>query len=523
MPINCTAQHVLKANPDVSGKGVLIAFVATAYLILFFCASSYLLCDSVAIPTRIDKMFLDSLWRPANGRGGSVTHSRHPSLTEKSLNEIVLAFSDQQIVTGIAILISGFVQIEKGLSTHHWANIVNLAWFSSVSHLTTLTMLRKYLQKKKRLWRLIGMALMLVMLACGMGSLGYYYKAAHPAWCLFRPNDWKKELMTPPYYNSIYVGCALTVIGLGYVARVILLYPSTSDSIKKKLEKYRIGIDGYLVSQHARIPKSARPIPVLWRIYYKICCSFYVLAVLAIDLYSSMLWEITWLGFTLVWGTVRLFRERNFIQQTNDTNVGWDENIWGFGQVLPIVLLALPFASAYEAMNADFYDEDDKNDSPSSTPPRTSPQAFTVLNPLDECSFDLYSTPWFSKVVILQYGLSLTVLCDAIYFFSYDLGTWDLTYQPGIIVADYAIWLSINFGIVWVFTLVCADSDLHILWFNSSLGRRLSQGFSCIAAWTIPIVLLIGASVAYVIQMYTNPSLICVVWKNWYRCPAKTS
>ncbi|KAJ5102689.1 hypothetical protein N7532_003218 [Penicillium argentinense] len=41
--------------------------------------------------------------------------------------------SDLQIVTGFSIMISGFAQLNCGLTTFEWQMIIHLAWFSSIS------------------------------------------------------------------------------------------------------------------------------------------------------------------------------------------------------------------------------------------------------------------------------------------------------------------------------------------------------------------------------------------------------
>lgn len=43
--------------------------------------------------------------------------------------QIVLSMSDQQLVTGLAILISGFYQLKHELLFYHWQMITSLAWF----------------------------------------------------------------------------------------------------------------------------------------------------------------------------------------------------------------------------------------------------------------------------------------------------------------------------------------------------------------------------------------------------------
>lgn len=82
--------------------------------------------------------------------------------------------SDLQIVTGFSILISGFTQLRCGLTAYHWLLIVKLAWFSSLTHLSCLRLLRTYLYSRasERLWRLLAMGALAIMLAVGLFSTG---------------------------------------------------------------------------------------------------------------------------------------------------------------------------------------------------------------------------------------------------------------------------------------------------------------------------------------------------------------
>jgi hypothetical protein len=93
--------------------------------------------------------------------------------------------SDTQIVTGLSILASGFSQINCGFSIFHLHMVVFLAWFSSVTHLTTLTFLRRHIHDNHgiRTLRLILMMLLVVTLAvalaptggaCGLQNAGQY-------------------------------------------------------------------------------------------------------------------------------------------------------------------------------------------------------------------------------------------------------------------------------------------------------------------------------------------------------------
>jgi hypothetical protein len=109
---------------------------------------------------------------------GPVTSASSSGLDRKwyrAIANTLLAFSDQQVITFVAILGAGYSQLGCGLSTYHWQNILNLAWFSSVTHLTTLNTLRDHLRQNRglRLWRLCGMSITAIMLIIGLGSTGF--------------------------------------------------------------------------------------------------------------------------------------------------------------------------------------------------------------------------------------------------------------------------------------------------------------------------------------------------------------
>lgn len=57
----------------------------------------------------------------------------------------MLAMSDLQILTGVSILMRGYIQLHYGITCWHWQQLVYLAWFSRVTHQACLTLLRAYL------------------------------------------------------------------------------------------------------------------------------------------------------------------------------------------------------------------------------------------------------------------------------------------------------------------------------------------------------------------------------------------
>jgi hypothetical protein len=149
--------------------------------------------------------------------------------------------SDLQILTGTSILISGYVQLGYGLSAFHWQIIVLLAWFSSITHLSCLTFLRNYLYNRpaERVWRLVGMGLMLVMLLVAMIPTGGY------DWTTFDYRRYGFSTPAPSDYAICYwrptgddVGFSFStmvisvlLLALGFIHRVIRMHRTLSVSV----------------------------------------------------------------------------------------------------------------------------------------------------------------------------------------------------------------------------------------------------------------------------------------------------
>lgn len=60
---------------------------------------------------------------------------------EEALEKFILALSDQQLVTGLALLITGFQKCD--ISVYSFTVVTGLAWFSCTTHLSTLLLLQR--------------------------------------------------------------------------------------------------------------------------------------------------------------------------------------------------------------------------------------------------------------------------------------------------------------------------------------------------------------------------------------------
>lgn len=148
--------------------------------------------------------------------------------------------SDLQIVTGLSLLVSGLTQLRCGLSAYHWLFITYLAWFSTLTHLACLTLLRHYLSTRspERGWRLFAMGFQALLLMIGICFTGNW------TWAV------EDDRLEENHTSSIedYAICSLHVIprkeisfasmvfselliALAFFARVVKLYKILSVGI----------------------------------------------------------------------------------------------------------------------------------------------------------------------------------------------------------------------------------------------------------------------------------------------------
>jgi hypothetical protein len=177
--------------------------------------------------------------------------------------QAILAMSDAQIVTGISILAGGFSQLNCGLSIFHWHMVVRLAWFSSVTHLTTLTFLRRYIHDNHaiRMLRLVLMLALMLMLAvaliptggdCGLQAYstdylgsGFYGLTSYtdkgpvypgsPAQCCFSAMSNKASFIGTNKMNLDLMIISEVLLICTSLSRVLKLFRSSSEFVKRWL------------------------------------------------------------------------------------------------------------------------------------------------------------------------------------------------------------------------------------------------------------------------------------------------
>lgn len=97
-------------------------------------------------------------------------------LTPASPLQSIIMLCDAQLLTGLSILTSGYILSQSGLDAYHWQILTYLAWFSTITHLSGLSVLRSHLSKHLRgkYVRFFLMCCLLVMLLVAIVPTAFF-------------------------------------------------------------------------------------------------------------------------------------------------------------------------------------------------------------------------------------------------------------------------------------------------------------------------------------------------------------
>lgn len=329
-------------DPDIAGTGVLIAFLAPAYLTWILATVAYLM----GWVNKSERSTLDEKIRKALHLRNRTVSDR----TESAVRKTVLLCSDLQIIAGLGILIAAFSRWNI-ISVYHYQVAAYLAWMSSNVHLTTMTILREHLQKntKVRFWRVGAMIILLIFLVIALiptvskswawlnGSSGFsifhvpkpHSGASVPAKCF-----WRKRFTQEIDAATIM---SYFILAFMYIWKVALLYEPSERFLHKWL---RAKPQYYLEKAVAHARQDGK------NFGYKLRLGSFMLFVALADFCESFMASLWMLGISMVWGSLRVLATRMAIP----AQVRHDEKKVTFGQVLPIFLLFLPLMTLAEKL-----------------------------------------------------------------------------------------------------------------------------------------------------------------------------
>ncbi len=238
----------------------------------------------------------------------------------EALQNAVLTFSDLQIVTGISLAVSGYSQVHCQLTAYDAELIIDLVWFSSITHLATLTSLRRYFRERPalKIWRMVCTGITVGMLSYALISTGYdvelppasdsasdlpsTWLLAYPAWCFLHLHELDNAVKAYSQagqtgyvtYNSPYIALIMTFLVVSFVTRTIRLFPTASDKIRTV---FRTKPSQALKNKLARLKHRVRCAKTnsdrrFRRLSYKSLLSIYCLVESTFEVYTSSSWEV---------------------------------------------------------------------------------------------------------------------------------------------------------------------------------------------------------------------------------------
>lgn len=416
--VTCTATgQPIESDIDVAGIGVLISFGATAVITFITIVLGYL-TDSLpeSTLTELDRackydpasyrlgamlslicvVIAQLQRRPRENAGASGTllqhakatitgfvfpevaiHNQKPDTAEKrkrdrarrskGLERFILALSDQQLVTGLAILIAGYTD-RCSRSIYHFRIISALGWFSSTTHLSTVAVLRAYLIDNPRVrnWRAVAMVAIFGLLVVSQAGTFSIQDSSLPVQCVY--NSFAPYGLNPITTIALaWVIFFLCVIYTNRIRRLYTLDPDwgvqgwilevvTRPLIRKNnvhnLEKIVVTSSTLTRAEQGTTYRKLQQRRRWWRycnswVKHRSTISRRMLAFwfLSQEMRRSFLSEILTTLFGVGYGFLQLFATRNLVPKAG---LSGDQNTISFGQLVPLLLIALPLLGAGE-------------------------------------------------------------------------------------------------------------------------------------------------------------------------------
>ncbi|KAF6830027.1 hypothetical protein CMUS01_07921 [Colletotrichum musicola] len=366
------------ADPDVTGLGVVSSFLVSITFSLFAIAAAYFcrwLPDERFSP--IDDAlsgYIQSFlpWpRPSHHgqhgwprRRGAQNRKLMRRKRVKAFESFILAMSDQQLITGFALVITTTFMtfrddLSDSFSVYSFQIATRLGYFSCIVHFCTISLVRERFDAS-RFMRNVRSALVAVLLVllvvCMVISESVTFRFNHPisVKCA-RENFHFIDPKRPGYtkFSDEVVVIAnlvvlILVILLGYLRRCLEPYHADARGDyhywpRKSLIVW-FGEDGEAAYNTvspgiSSLLRSLREYDRGSRDYWACFLEVWVESISA-----SLFWDIIWLSFYFTFGM------GNFWNFYTDAEVKheFDPN---FGQVVPLILVCLPFLSAWEAFS----------------------------------------------------------------------------------------------------------------------------------------------------------------------------
>jgi hypothetical protein len=324
--------------------------------------------------------------------GARLDRMRKTIIDSKLLFKVLLSLSDQQMVTGFAMLTVGLVQIDS-ITEYHFAIVQNLSILSFVVHDTTAVILQDEVVRHRmmRHWRgVVVVGSMLITIAIQLPD-GHYYAMEDyglPVKCIWTSMKGNYRPQSSEFWLMIMW---MAILSFSLMETLCVYFPNAFGRLMDNsaveaatcfiMEKVLAARDTYeFRTKRQQCNVLDRSLTLLAR--YTAICIFAISEVLHSQAFGLQLW---WM--VMINSINYIFYLRN---TASDNGRHGDEDEWGFGQAVPMFLLILPIATVVESAWSKF------------------PTAFVTSAPTDR-RIDAFKRPGSFKSMPVQDGLLATI------------------------------------------------------------------------------------------------------------------
>ncbi|KAF2129457.1 hypothetical protein P153DRAFT_340320 [Dothidotthia symphoricarpi CBS 119687] len=324
------------AEPDIAGIGVVLSFVIASVMTTIASILAMILDQAhdskgqftLRAPIKyIRERFLDTEWKK--------DYAWRPFL-----DPLIIGLGDQQLITGYAVLLSGWIKVAQDsfeVQGAHFVLILYICALSSSSHLAALLTLRKYFRK----YKLIAKIRLTLVVLFTVFLLSSMVAAICKPPTVIKLGNGDTEIQGRAQRLSFVVPLFLIVIGFS-TALVCILYDPRRQGIAFRLSN----TSANSVPCHARRATDPKQNGLTTHgiatpAHLGLCFLYYLFLNPLIAFAVQILLAI--LSATLV-------LSQKFAQPDDPGRFcglqDEGENVWGFGQTLSVVMLLLPAMSA---------------------------------------------------------------------------------------------------------------------------------------------------------------------------------
>jgi hypothetical protein len=297
-----------------------------------------------------EKAFLPLKLKSRLNHGLDNTAIRRRIFYRRVLDRLILSFADQQLITGFALVLTGYIKLASNLQSAHFTLIVYLSCLSSSSHLASVITLRKYFDTHRaigilRVWLIAIFALLLVASLIAGQAFGPFFAAIRYILEGTRVDEFLRFIPFESYIFSTF-----PLVWLFWTA-IVQLLPGFQSKLKN-----------WLRTKAWPLLKSWSGLGLVWRFLqsklHKTTCDsirvwFWNAArdLLFLSPCTIFVLQVFFALLSLGLALAQKFAKPSAIDISDGNSCTLNssaENAMGFGQTLAVLLLLQPFLSAFE-------------------------------------------------------------------------------------------------------------------------------------------------------------------------------